>query len=162
MTGAFTIRRGNVSDAAVLARHRAEMFRDMGSVTDEHYPELLDATRAWMERGIPAGEYVAWLASPAGSDEVVAGAGIHLRPLIPRPRDGGGIERGPQGLIVNVFTERQWRRRGVAELLMRALMAWTRANGITSLVLHASPEGRRLYERLGFEQTNEMKYVDQA
>jgi len=159
MTGAFTIRRGDVGDAAVLARHRAEMFRDMGSVSDEHYPELLEATRAWMERGIPTGEYVAWLASPAGSDEVVAGAGIHLRPLIPRPRDRGGIERGPQGLIVNVFTERPWRHRGVAELLMRALMAWTRANGITSLVLHASAEGRRLYERLGFEQTNEMKHV---
>jgi len=159
MTGAFTIRRASVGDAAVLARHRAEMFRDMGTLTDELYPELVDATRAWMERGIPAGEYVAWLASPAGSDEVVAGAGIHLRPLIPRPRDRGGIERGPQGLIVNVFTERPWRRRGVAELLMHGLTAWARTNGITSLVLHASAEGRRLYERLGFTQTNEMKYV---
>jgi len=159
MNGAFTIRRADVGDAAVLARHRAEMFRDMGDLPDALYPELVDATRAWMERGIPAGEYVAWLASPAGSDEVVAGAGIHLRPLIPRPRGRRGIERGPQGLIVNVFTERAWRRRGVAELLMRALMAWTRENGVTSLVLHASPEGRRLYERLGFEQTNEMKYV---
>jgi len=159
MNGEFTIRRGNVNDAAVLARHRAEMFRDMGDLPDALYPELLDATRAWMERGIPAGEYVAWLASPAGSDEVVAGAGIHLRPLIPRPRDRRAIERGPQGLIVNVFTERPWRRRGIAELLMRELMAWTRENGITSLVLHASPEGRRLYERLGFAQTNEMKYA---
>jgi predicted RNA polymerase sigma factor len=78
MTGAFTIRRGTVNDAAVLARHRAEMFRDMGTLADALYPELVDATRAWMERGIPAGEYVAWLASPAGSDAVVAGAGIHL------------------------------------------------------------------------------------
>ena len=159
MNGAFTIHRADAGDAAVLARHRAEMFRDMGSLTDELYPELVDATRAWMERGIPAGEYVAWLASPAGSDEVVAGAGVHLRPLIPRPRDRSGIERGPQGLIVNVFTERAWRRRGIAELLMRAVMEWTRANGITSLVLHASAEGRHLYERLGFEQTNEMKHV---
>ena len=159
MNDAFTIRRGNVGDAAVLARHRAEMFRDMGDLPDALYPELVDATRAWMERGIPAGEYVAWLASPAGSDEVVGGAGIHLRPLIPRPRGRRAIERGPQGLIVNVFTERPWRRRGVAELLMRALLTWARENGVTALVLHASPEGRRLYERLGFEQTNEMKYA---
>ena len=155
----ITIRRASVDDAAVLARHRAEMFRDMGDVADEIYPHLLEATRAWMERGIPTGEYVAWLASPAGSDEVVAGAGLHLRTIIPRPRDRTEVEMGPQGLIVNVFTERPWRRRGVAELLMRALMAWTRTNGITSLVLHASAEGRRLYERLGFEQTNEMKYA---
>ncbi|HEX8244003.1 MAG TPA: hypothetical protein VF541_10920, partial [Longimicrobium sp.] len=82
----FTIRRAVVGDAAVLARHRAEMFRDMGDVPDELYPDLVSASRAWFERAVPTGEYVAWLASPAGSNEVVAGAGMHLRPLIPRPR----------------------------------------------------------------------------
>ena len=155
----FTIRRAEVSDAAVLARHRAEMFRDMGEVPDELYPALASASRAWFERAVPAGEYVAWLASPAGSDEVVAGAGVHLRAVIPRPRAGREVEMGPQGLIVNVFTERPWRRRGLAERLMRELLAWARENGVVSLVLHASAEGRPLYERLGFEQTNEMKYV---
>jgi len=154
----FTIRRATVEDAAVLARHRAEMFRDMGDVADDLYPRLLEAARAWMERGIPAGEYVAWLASPAGSDEVVAGAGMHLRTIIPRPRCRTEVEMGPQGLIVNVFTERAWRRRGIAELLMRELLAWARGNGIPHPILHASPEGRRLYERLGFESTNEMKF----
>jgi GNAT superfamily N-acetyltransferase len=156
-TNPITIRRASVEDAAVLARHRAEMFRDMGDVADDLYPHLLEATRAWMERGIPAGEYVAWLASPAGSDEVVAGAGLHLRTIIPRPRGRTEVEMGPQGLIVNVFTERAWRRRGIAERLMRELLAWARENGIPRPILHASPEGRRLYERLGFEPTNEMK-----
>ncbi|HSU17143.1 GNAT family N-acetyltransferase [Longimicrobium sp.] len=154
----ITIRRASVDDAVVLARHRAEMFRDMGDLPDELYPQLVEATRAWMERGIPAGEYVAWLASPAGSDEVVAGAGVHLRTIIPRPRDRREIETGPQGLIVNVFTERAWRRRGVAERLMRELLAWTRENGIPRPILHASREGRPLYERLGFEASNEMKF----
>ncbi len=31
--------------------------------------------------------------------------------------------------------------------------------GIARLVLHASPEGRSLDERLGFEPTNEMRYT---
>src|SRR5215217_2299308 len=133
----FTIRPATVADAAVLARHRAEMFRDMGDVPDELYPELVDASRAWFERALPAGEYVAWLASPAGSEEIVAGAGVHLRTLIPRPRARREVEMGPQGLIVNVFTERPWRRRGIAELLMRELLDWARENGVASLVLHA-------------------------
>jgi GNAT superfamily N-acetyltransferase len=133
------------------------MFRDMGDVPDELYPELVDASRAWFERAVPTGEYMAWLASPAGSDEVVAGAGVHLRTVIPRPRARREVEMGPQGLIVNVFTERPWRRRGLGDRLMREL--WARANGVVSLVLHASAEGRPLYERLGFEQSNEMKYV---
>jgi GNAT superfamily N-acetyltransferase len=65
--------------------------------------------------------------------------------------------RGPQALILNVFTARSWRRRGVAEALMRELLAWCRDNGVESVVLHASNEGRPLYEKLGFTATNEMQ-----
>src|SRR5205085_2575818 len=92
------------------------------------------------------------------SREIVAGAGVQLRELLPRPAPGGaGLVRGPQGLILNVFTERAWRRRGVAAALMRELLRWCRANGIESLVLHASADGRPLYEKLGFTPTNEMR-----
>jgi GNAT superfamily N-acetyltransferase len=154
---AIVLRRATVEDAAVLARHRAEMFHDMGDLPDDLYPGLVDATRAWVERAIPAGEYVAWVACPAGSDEVVAGAGVHLRGIIPRAL-GGRIYPGPQALVVNVFTERPWRRRGIAERLLREILAWAEESGIPNVVLHASPEGRPLYERLGFEQTNEMRF----
>lgn len=141
----------------MLARHRAEMFRDMGDLSDELYPGLVDATCAWVERAIPSGEYVAWVASPAGSDEIVAGAGVHLRGIIPRAL-GGKIFAGPQALVVNVFTERPWRRRGLAERLVREILSWAEESGIPNVVLHASREGRSLYERLGFEQTNEMRF----
>lgn len=32
-------------------------------------------------------------------------------------------------------------------------------HGIARLVLHASPDGRALYERLSFEPTNDMRYT---
>lgn len=145
MSDAFTLRRATVDDATIVARHRAEMFRDMGDLSDADYPALADASAAWLRRAIPSGEYVAFLAAPLDRPgHVVAGAGVHLRDGIPRPaRGGSGIELGAQGLIVNVFTERAYRRRGVAELLMRELLAWAAASGITNLVLHASPEGVR-------------------
>ena len=60
---------------------------------------------------------------------------------------------------MNVFTERAWRRRGIAEQLMQHVIDWSRSHGIARLVLHASPDGRSLYERLGFEPTNEMRYT---
>ena len=41
---------------------------------------------------------------------------------------------------------------------MRHVLAWTRDEGITSVVLHASDAGRPLYEDLGFVATNEMQY----
>src|SRR5206468_9194812 len=71
-------------------------------------------------------------------------------------------EPGPQGVILNVYTEKEWRRTGLAELVMRTIIEWSRANGVASLVLHASSMGRSLYERLGFLPSNEMYYPMQV
>jgi GNAT superfamily N-acetyltransferase len=68
------------------------------------------------------------------------------------------VATGPQGLIVNVFTERAWRRRGLAKMLMEQVIDGARTAGVSHLVLHASAEGRPLYEALGFRPTNEMRY----
>jgi ribosomal protein S18 acetylase RimI-like enzyme len=67
------------------------------------------------------------------------------------------LEYGPEAIILNVYVERDWRRRGVAEALMRAVLEALAARGISRVVLHASDDGRRLYERLGFVPTNEMR-----
>lgn len=56
------------------------------------------------------------------------------------------------------FTEPAWRRRELAELLMRHILEWARDQRLDRLVLHASAEGRGLYERLGFVATNEMRF----
>jgi len=159
--GTFTIRDATAEDAAVLAHHRAAMFRDMGSLRPELYDALVAAARPWFAEAVPAGEYVAFLASPAEAPgEIVAGAGVQLRRQLPRPAaDGGGIETRPQGLVLNVYTEPAFRRRGVAALLMRQVIAWAREHGTGGLVLHASDEGRPLYESLGFVQTNEMRFT---
>ena len=159
----YSIRRATVADAPVLARHRAEMFRDMGEVADELYDTLTEASRAYFARAIPEGRYVAWVAlADPDQGSVIGGAGVELRELLPRPAPSGRrLVRGRQGLILNVFTERPWRRRGVADALMRDLLRWCRDAGIESLVLHASDEGRPLYEKLGFTPTNEMRYMSE-
>jgi len=155
------IRLATAADAPVLARHRAEMFRDMGDLTDEHYGTLIAAAERDIAEWLASGDYVGFVASPEGRPgEIVAGAGIQIRKLLPRPLlDNAGIRLGPEAIVLNVFTERAWRRRGMAELLVQRVIDWTRTHGIARLVLHASPDGRALYERLGFVPTNEMRYT---
>jgi GNAT superfamily N-acetyltransferase len=156
----FEIRTATPADAHVIARHRAEMFRDMGRLATEAAAEALRAVaepalREWLANGT----YVGWLAAPAGSlREIAGGAGLQLRPLLPRPsEDGRGAAVGPEGYVVNVFVERQWRRRGVARLLMEHVLAHVREHGITRCTLHPSAEGRALYESLGFTPTTELR-----
>jgi len=138
------------------------MFTDMGTLPRLLYGRLVEGTVRYLERAMPAGDYLGWFAVPSENPrEIVGGAGILLRRVPPHPLKSSEVRlaEGRQGLLMNVFTERPWRRRGVAELLMRHLLAWASDNHLDTLVLHASDEGRTIYERLGFVATNEMRYA---
>jgi ribosomal protein S18 acetylase RimI-like enzyme len=159
MTAAFSIRRAVESDIHELARHRAAMFHDMGKLSPEREAPLREATAGYLRGALPRGEYLAWVAEDAAA-AAIGGAGVQLRPILPRPPEGGDgddLELGPEAIVLNVYVEPAWRRRGVAEALMRALLDELAARGVRRIVLHASADGRRLYERLGFEPTNEMR-----
>jgi len=157
----FHVRPATLADARIIARQRAEMFRDMGTLPDALYDELVDASLRYLEVAIPSGEYVGWLAAPLAEPEtIIAGVGVQLRTVLPHPAPGGGaLLFGPDALVVNVYTERGWRRRGVAKLLMQQILEWAPQHGVDRLVLHASQDGRPLYEQLGFAATNEMRLM---
>jgi len=151
------VRRATLADVMALARHRVGMYRDMGDIPESEEAQFLEASAAYFRIALASGEYLAWLAFPSTSPgEIVAGAGLIVRPMIPRPGTTGGIEvRDAQ--VVNVYTEVAWRRRGIAALVMRHLLEYTTANHLNRVSLHASDEGRPLYESLGFAPTNEMR-----
>jgi len=162
MSGAFHIRLATASDIELISEHRAQMFSDMGELP----PELFDSFRVQslqaLQRMFSEGQYFGWLASPKNeAGKIVAGAGVQLRDVPPRPQPkvNGKIDivSGRQAIIQNVYTEPEWRRRGLAALLIKRIMDWTREKGIESVVLHASDDGRAVYERLGFIATAEMR-----
>src|ERR1051325_8197456 len=158
----FLVRRGGVRDEAVIARHRARMFHDMGEISDEAFEDFRKASQGWTERALESGEYIGWLAVPKSEpDKVVAGAGVQLRQVPPhpcRPSRDGAFAKGRHAIVLNVFTEPEWRNRGVAELLMEEIIRWAREEKLDRLVLHASAQARSLYERMGFVATNEMRF----
>ena len=156
---AFAVREAKIADIPVLAHHRAAMFRDMGTLPLQQMQSLERATAAYLGEALPRGEYFAWVAEQSeGTSLIIGGAGVQLRPILPRPRSGtDDLELGPEAIVLNVYVEPTWRRRGVAEALMRALLHELAARSVRRIVLHASDEGRRLYERLGFVATNEMR-----
>jgi len=160
----FLIRSADVRDAAVIARHRARMFHDMGEISDEALDDFLAASRAWTERALVSGEYIGWLAAPKTDPAViVAGAGVQLRQVPPhpcRPSRAGVFAKGRHAIVLNVFTEPEWRNRGIAELLMEEIIGCAREEKLDRLVLHASAQARSLYERMGFVATNEMRFGD--
>lgn len=157
------IRPATVADVAIVAAHRVGMFRDMGSAPPSAFDAIRLATIDFLQDAIPRGAYRGWLAAPAQDPAtIVAGAGVQPRRVLPYPRrrpDGGAdVVAGRQAIVLNVYTEPAFRRQGIARRLMHQVLAWARDAGIESLVLHAAPDGRALYESLGFKATNEMRY----
>jgi len=155
----YTIRRCTLNDAATIARHRVEMFRDMGDVpTEELAQDLLGKSTSALAALLADGSYVGWFAiDPDGG--VIAGAGVHIKLHLPWISHAHvRVEDTPVPLAVNVYTEPQWRGKGIARALMRELMRWASEQGTDRVVLHASDAGRPLYESLGFHSTNEMRW----
>jgi GNAT superfamily N-acetyltransferase len=155
----YHIRSCTQDDAATVARHRVEMFRAMGEVpTDALARELLDKSTEALAAALADGTYVGWFAV-GDQGQVVAGAGAHIKPQLPRiSHDRKRVEDTPVPLVVNVYTEPECRGQGVARALMRVLMNWASALGSDRVVLHASDAGRPLYTSLGFHPTNEMRW----
>jgi GNAT superfamily N-acetyltransferase len=160
--GEFLIRRAEVGDAAVIAQHRARMFHDMGELSGDAFDDFLAASKAWTERALVSGEYIGWLAAPEKEPAlIIAGAGVQRRQVPPHPHPparNGAFAKGRHAIVLNVFTEPEWRKRGVAPLLMEEIIRWAREEKLDRLVLHASAQARSLYERMGFVATNEMRF----
>ena len=127
------------------------MFRDMGYSDDAAMNSMAEKCKPWLLRKMRSGEYLAWLAIDSAGT-VAAGAGLWLMDWIPH-MIGKNTQRGN---IINVYTEQKFRRRGLARSLMATVIQWCRENGIDTIILHSSPEGRGLYESMGFAATNEM------
>ena len=148
----ITIRLADRDELETILHHRRSMFRDMREGTNEELDRMVEVARPRLARALADGSYRHWLAIDA-SGRVAGGGGVLLSPWPANPHDPC-TERA---VILNVYTEQEFRRRGIARQVMGIILEWIKAYGLRSVNLHASEEGRQLYERLGFVPTNEMR-----
>ena len=148
----YTIRQATPGDLEVVLYHRRRMFEDMGFRDPHALEAMIAASTPLLQRGLNDGTYRGWLVEAPGH-RVVAGGGVIVLQFQPHPRD----PQPTRAWVVNMFTEPEDRRRGLARRLMETILEWCREAGMRTLYLHASDTGRPLYEKLGFLPTNEMR-----
>ena len=76
-----------------------------------------------------------------------------LQQVQPRPHRASMV----QPYLLSMYTEPDFRRRGVASMVVKEAIRWCRKKGYEVLMLHASEMGRRVYSKLGFKRTWEMR-----
>ncbi len=151
MQSDYKIRLATIDDADIIARHRAAMFFDMRYIDEQQAQNVEINSLPMLREMLVSGEYRGWLVEFEG--QVIAGGGMILRRLLPRL---GCFSGGQEAYILNMFTEREHRRKNLARHLMQVMIEWCQENKMGRISLHASDAGRPLYESLGFGTTNEM------
>ncbi len=126
------------------------MFVDAGQAEDETMQAMMDNFLVWVLPRLSDGSYVGWIVEEDG--RAVAGAGMWLIDFPPHWMDAEPV----RAYLLNFYVDPEFRGRGLAYELLTTAVEDARRRGIKVVSLHASKFGKPLYERNGFEPTNEM------
>lgn len=140
------IREAAEDDLDLICRMRLAFLADHRGVPPETLPpELTTATRAFLDARHRVDRLRSWLAEDDG--RCVGLVSMLLLDMPPRPDD----LRTQEGYLINMYVEPAQRQRGIGGSLFRACVAGAGTLGVRRLLLHATDDGRPLYERAGFE-----------
>lgn len=134
-------------DIDVLMNIRLEMLRKVNELSDTYV--FSDELIANSKRYFQEGNQTTSIALENG--KVVACASmsyIEIMPTFSHPT-------GNRAHLMNVYTNADYRRQGIARKLVQMLIDEAKEKGVTEISLDATDSGRPLYETLGFCASDE-------
>jgi GNAT superfamily N-acetyltransferase len=120
-------------------------------------PALREATQAFFAQAVTNGQAKSWVAV---ADGAVVAAGTLA--IFCRPPHLGNLS-GREAYLLNMYTVPACRRGGIASKLLGAITEYAKSQGFGKVWLHATADGRPIYERFGFAPNPaEMEWVPSA
>lgn len=139
-------------DLDALVCQRRAMWKALGIRNNELHVKGDRVYKRWARTRLKNHELMAWVVK--SSDGRVAGGGcVWLQSVQPRPHRESMV----QPYLLSMYTEPRFRRRGVASMVVKEAIDWCKRNKYERLMLHASEMGRKVYSKLGFKRTWEMR-----
>lgn len=143
----------NISDLDELIRMRiAYMLDDFGSVSDNERDEMEKQLQDYFVRKLGT-ELIAFVAKD--SNRIVSAAYLHI---IEMPANST-LLNGLYGDVLSVYTEPEYRSRGLCTKLMENLVAYGKERGLGRIDLKATSKGLPIYKKIGFSE-KEARYTD--
>jgi GNAT superfamily N-acetyltransferase len=122
------------------------MFRSMGW-NEEELKQTESIVREFLSANSD-GDIECYLAME--DRNVVGGCALSVQKMLPSSRNRTGL----QAYLHNMYVEPEYRGRGIATALLTFIFELCQKRGIQRFSLHASEMGRPLYERIGFEKSD--------
>ena len=148
----YTFRKAEPGDIDALVKLRTDFIEGYGPLSRESRAALGNY-RDFLREGLRDGTFAQWLAECDGAIAATGSVSLYrLPPIAARPN-------GREAYIGNMFTYPPHRRRGLAAKILSLLLEEARAAGCGMVLLHATSDGRPLYEKTGFaDAADMMKY----
>ena len=146
----ITYRKLTEKDLDVFIRMRITQLREEGATEDvDLVPPLVD----YYHRHLADGTFVSWLA--LDGEKIVGTSGMSFVEKPPY----FSCPSGWIGLLSSMYTDPEYRRRGIAKELLRRVTEEARAYGCGCVQITASDMGVLLYTDFGFKKNgNFMQY----
>jgi len=149
----FKIRRATAKDLELLVHHRHMMFGEMASPTEVELSVHDASYREWAKKMMKRRLLHVYIVETR-SGKPAASGGVWLREMQPSP----GHPHGMVPYVLSVYTSPEFRRKGLASMILEEAMEWAQKHGYYKIVLHASKTGRKVYSQLGWKRTWEMEF----
>ena len=140
-------RLATVSDIDALVQSRLEMLRVVNNLRNDYTfgEDFVQASRDYFREGDQITVFA------LDDDKIVGCASICFLQIMPT----FSHPTGKRAHLMNVYTEADYRRKGIAYIMTTMLIeeAWNR--GATEISLDATESGRPLYRKCGFKDSDE-------
>ncbi|WP_036481442.1 GNAT family N-acetyltransferase [Myxosarcina sp. GI1] len=150
----FDIKTATSQNDLIIAEHFYQMWLDLGFQEDAIAANWKETTLNYIDNARQNLQYQAFVAEVEGN--IVGSVSCQLFDgLYP------GIFKAEfrnYGYIWGVYVEKSYRHQGIGKELTSKTIEYLKSIGCTRAVLHASPQGKSLYESLGFAIGNQMHF----
>lgn len=129
---------------------RINQLREEGAKEDI---DLVPALKDYYQRHMADGTFISWIAVDNG--KIIGTSGISIVEKPPYFR----CPTGKIGLLSSMFTDKEYRRRGIAKELLLRVVKEAKEQGCGTVQITASDMGTLLYADFGFtKNSNFMEY----
>lgn len=149
-------KKATLKDIDILTKTRIEVLRAANQLSeDTDMSEVERQSYNYYQKSLRDGSHVAYLVFD-GTRFVGAGA-VSFYKVMPTYHNPSGNK----AYIMNMYTNTDYRRNGIATKVLDKLIKESKNRGITAISLEATDMGRPLYEKYGFvKMNNEMNLPD--
>ncbi len=146
----LTYKKAMIEDIDILAETRIEVLRAANKLSrDTDMGEVKKQSHDYYKKALRDGTHIAYLIFDEG--RFVGADGVSFFQVMPTYHN----PTGKKAYIMNMYTDPEYRRKGIAYKTLDMLIRDTKSRGITVISLEATAMGRPLYEKYGFVKMND-------